>query len=69
MALLDRQLAQSGVFVVGQDFTLADVVLGLSTHRWFSALIERPALANVEAYYERLSQRPGFMLHGRNGIP
>lgn len=69
MTLLDRQLAKSGAFVVGRDFTLADVVVGLSTHRWFSTPIERPALAHVEAYYERLSERPGFMEHGRNGIP
>jgi glutathione S-transferase len=69
MALLDDQLARSGAYVLGQDFTLADVVLGLSVHRWFSTPIERPVLAHVEAYYERLSQRPGFTLHGRNGIP
>ena len=31
MTLLDRRLEQSGAFVVGQDFTLADVVIGLST--------------------------------------
>jgi glutathione S-transferase len=69
MALLDQQLAQSGAFVVGQEFTLADVVIGLSTQRWFATLSERPTLAHVEAYYERLSQRAGFMLHGRNGNP
>ena len=69
MTLLDSQLARSGAFVVGQDFTLADVVLGLSTHRWFSTPMERPVLPHVEAYYARLSERPGFLLHGRNGIP
>ena len=69
MALLDGQLAQSGAFVVGDGFTLADIVIGLSVHRWFSTPMERPALARVEAYYDRLSQHPGFLLHGRNGIP
>jgi glutathione S-transferase len=29
---------------------------------------ERPSLAHVEAYYERLSGRPTFLRHGRNGI-
>ena len=69
MALLERQLARSGPFVVGADFTLADIVVGLSTHRWFSTPMERPSLPAVDAYYERLSERPGFMAHGRNGIP
>jgi glutathione S-transferase len=69
MAMLDRQLQRTGEFVAGNDFTLADVVLGLSTHRWFMTPMERPALAAVSAYYERLSERPGYLLHGRNGIP
>ncbi|MGE5169426.1 MAG: glutathione S-transferase family protein [Rudaea sp.] len=69
MEILDRQLARADAYVVGEAFTLADVVLGLSTHRWFMTPIERPRLAAVEAYYERLSQRPAFRLHGRNGVP
>jgi glutathione S-transferase len=31
--------------------------------------IARPTLPAVEAYYERLTERPGFRLHGRNGTP
>jgi len=69
MTLLERQLERSGDFVVGSDFTLADIVVGLSTHRWFSTPMERPDLPAVHAYYERLSQRQGFMQHGRNGVP
>ena len=69
MALLDRQLEQTGGFVTGQDFTVADVVLGLSTHRWFSTPMDRPDLPHVIRYYERLTERPGFLQHGRNGMP
>ena len=69
MAILEQQLHKAGPFVTGDTFTLADIVLGLSTHRWFSAPIARPALPAVEAYYERLSTRAGFMKHGRNGTP
>ena len=69
MAILDGQLQRTGAWATGDAFTLADVVLGLATHRWFSTPMERPALAAVEAYYERLSQRPGFRAHGRNGTP
>lgn len=69
MGLLDAQLASTGAYVNGATFTLADVVLGLSVHRWMAAPITHPPLAAVQAYYERLSQRDGYLLHGRNGLP
>ena len=69
MALLDSQLQRTGAFVAGSAFTLADIVLGLATHRWFMTPMQRPALPAVEAYYERLTERPGFRQHGRNGVP
>lgn len=68
MQLLDAQLSATGAYVNGATFTLADIVLGLSVHRWMSAPIERPQLSAVAAYYELLSERKGFMQHGRNGI-
>ena len=52
----------------GAAFTLADIPIGLSVNRWFMTPFERPAFAHVEAYYERLSRRPAFLRHGRNGI-
>jgi glutathione S-transferase len=69
MALLDEQLQRTGAYATGATFTLADIVLGLATHRWFSTPMQRPALAAVQAYYDRLSERPAFRQHGRNGIP
>lgn len=69
MQLLDAQLSATGANVNGAAFTLADIVIGLSVHRWISAPIERPQLPAVVAYYELLSQRNGFMQHGRNGLP
>lgn len=70
MRLLDGQLAATGAYVTGPHFTVADVVLGLSVHRWFmTPIASRPELAAVTAYYERLSTRPAFLRHGRNGIP
>jgi glutathione S-transferase len=59
MAMLDAQL-QRHAFVAGDVFTLADVVLGLSTHRWLATPIERPALPAVQAWYERLRARGAF---------
>jgi glutathione S-transferase len=61
MALLDKQLDMTGAYVTGPELTLADIVLGLSVHRWLATPIERPALPAVEAYYARLGARPGFL--------
>jgi glutathione S-transferase len=68
VAILDGQLAHTGGHVAGAAFTLADIPIGLSVNRWFMTPFERPAFAHVEAYYERLSGRPAFLRHGRNGI-
>jgi glutathione S-transferase len=69
MQVLDAQLTKTGAYAAGTDFTLADVVLGLSTNRWNMTPMERPHLPAVQAYFERLSRRPAFLLHGRNGTP
>jgi glutathione S-transferase len=67
--ILDAQLAKTNAYVCGDTFTLADVVLGLATNRWLMTPMERPTLPAIDAYIERLSLRPAFLLHGRNGLP
>lgn len=73
MQMLDEQLARTQAFVAGADFTLADVVIGLSVQRWLATPIEthapRPELPAVQRYVERLLARPGFRRHGANGLP
>ncbi|MBC3482691.1 glutathione S-transferase [Pseudomonas sp. SWRI59] len=69
MQILERQLAATGAYVAGSRFTLADIPIGLSVNRWFETPFEHPHLPAVRAYYERLSQRRAFCLHGRNGTP
>ena len=69
MGILERRLAVTGAFAAGPDFTLADVVLGLSVNRWLMTPIERPNYPAAAAYFDRLKQRPGFLEHGCNGIP
>ena len=69
MAMLDEQLRKTGAWAAGAAFTLADIVLGLSVNRWYMTPMARPELAAVAAYYERLGERPGFLKHGRNGMP
>lgn len=69
MAILEGQLAATGAYVAGDAFSLADIPIGLSVNRWFETPLAHPHLPNVSAYYERLSDRAGFLLHGRNGMP
>jgi glutathione S-transferase len=60
MGLLERQLVASGDYVTGAAFTLADVVLGLSAHRWRKTpMNERPDCPAIAAWMARLAARPG----------
>ena len=69
MGMLDAQLAKTAAHVCGDDFTLADVVLGLSAQRWKNAPIDRVELPAVAAWMGRLSDRPGFAAYVGNGMP
>ena len=69
MSLLEAQLQRTGAFAAGSHFTVADVALGVSTHRWLATPIERPALPHVAAYCARLGERPGFAQHVASGGP
>lgn len=58
--LLDHHL-QGRFFLENERFSLADIVLGAFARRWFGLEgIERPALPNLERWYQRLAQRQGF---------
>jgi glutathione S-transferase len=69
MEILDRQLDSTGAYVSGTEFSLADIPIGLSVNRWFETPLKHPHLPAVSAYYNRLSQRDGYRLYGRNGTP
>ncbi|MBY8934501.1 glutathione S-transferase family protein [Pseudomonas fluorescens] len=69
MAILDRQLESTGAYVSGETFSLADIPIGLSVNRWFETPLKHPHLPAVSAYYDRLQQRDGYRLYGRNGTP
>ena len=62
MAILDQQLV-GRLFICGDDLTIADVANGILAYRWKNLDIDRPALSNIDAWYERLTQRPGFQEH------
>ena len=69
MQILNRQLESTGSYVAGHEFSLADIPVGLSVNRWFETPLAHPDFPAVSDYYERLSHRPGYLLHGRNGTP
>jgi glutathione S-transferase len=43
--------------------------MSCSAYRWTMTPMERPRLPAVEAWFDRLRERPGFLEHGCNGIP
>jgi glutathione S-transferase len=66
--IVDQQLQQTGGWLAGGRFTLADIVLGLSVHRWKMTPFAHPEMPAVERWYMALNQRPAFMRHGNNGM-
>lgn len=60
MSVLERRLEETGAYVAGASFTLADVVVGLSAHRWLCTPIIRPACPQIGAYMDRLRERATF---------
>ncbi len=68
MSLLENHLQRAGPFICGDAFTLADIVLALSTNRWEMTPMERPDLPAVSEWMGRMSDRPGFEQFCRNGV-
>ena len=58
MDILEAQLARGGPFVAGEQFSIADIALGLSVHRWMGVPADKKALPAVGVYYRRLLDRP-----------
>jgi glutathione S-transferase len=67
--VIDAELAKTGGHICGPQFTLADIPIGLSIHRWVSMPADKPQLVNVKGYYDRLCARAGFRVFGRDGGP
>lgn len=62
LRLLADQLGDQP-FVCGAELTTADIIIGHLLFRWFTIDIERDANPLVEAYYQRLTQRPAYQKH------
>jgi glutathione S-transferase len=58
--IVDRHLAGRR-FLEGEVFTLADIVLGAYVRRWYGVEgVTKPALPQLDRWYARLAERPGF---------
>jgi glutathione S-transferase len=47
-------------YMAGDAFTMGDIPLGIITYRWLTLIQDRPQMANLEAWYDRITQRPAF---------
>lgn len=63
MRIFEARLAQTNAYAAGDAFTIADIALGLSAHRWFGGDFARPDLPHITAYYDRVRTRPAARIH------
>ncbi len=61
-AILDQHLA-SHAYLNGDAFTMGDIPLGVNLGRYFNIKVERPALPHIEAWYQKIQERPAFQEH------
>jgi glutathione S-transferase len=62
LPILEQTLARQP-YVAGRDFTMGDIPIGCEVQRYMRVPIERPAFPGVQAWFERLCQRPAFVKH------
>ncbi|TWG93386.1 glutathione S-transferase [Mesorhizobium sp. J18] len=53
----------NGPFLAGAALTFADIVFAHQLYRYFTLDFDRAETPNLEAYYERLAQRPAYAEH------
>lgn len=59
LAIVDQALA-GRPFLGGDRLTVGDIPLGCAAYGYFNLPIERPSLPNVEAWYQRLTERKAY---------
>jgi len=62
LIILDAHLADRP-YVCGDSFSMGDIPLGCVAYRYFNVDVHRPALPNVEAWYQRLAERAPYRDH------
>lgn len=69
MQVLEASLSAGGPYVMGRNFTIGDIPVGLVINRWFAIPFQKTPFKAVSAYYDRLAERAPYRAHGRNGTP
>jgi glutathione S-transferase len=70
MRILETHLDKADGYMANGRFSLADIVMGLSVHRWMSvAFDDKPKLPAVDVYYEKLRARPAGQKYLGAGTP
>ncbi|MFT5506436.1 MAG: glutathione S-transferase [Gammaproteobacteria bacterium] len=62
LSKLDQHLSDRP-YILGEQFSMADIPTGALMFKYFNLPIERPSLPNVEAWYQRLCERPAYQTH------
>jgi glutathione S-transferase len=62
LPVLEQTLARQP-YVAGKSFTMGDIPIGCEVQRYMRVPIARPPFPAVEAWFERLRQRPAFVQH------
>jgi glutathione S-transferase len=57
--VLERNL-QKKTYVTGDAFTMGDIPIGCEVQRWMRVPIERAPFPALQAWFDRLGQRPAF---------
>jgi glutathione S-transferase len=67
-AIIDARLARH-THIVGNSFTLADIVYGMHAHRWLKMDVPgRLDVPHLAGWYDRMLQRPAFAKHVATAI-
>jgi glutathione S-transferase len=59
LPVLEHNLA-GRKYVGGASFTMGDIPIGCEVQRWMRVPVERPSSPMVEAWFERLRERPAY---------
>jgi len=62
LPILEQTLAHQP-YVAGRELTMGDIPIGCEVQRYMRVPIERPPFPAVQAWFERLRQRPAFVKH------
>ena len=62
LPILEQTLAHQP-YVAGRELTMGDIPIGCEVQRYMRVPIERPPFPAVQAWFERLRQRPAFVTH------